>query len=177
VGLTKAKKDLLALEEQEIRLLAERQLLEEEREKGETRARWAQKQEGEAASPQGAARDGPRRVLLRETEDAVDTIIKLAAKSSNLKWTFQKMLKGAAKIIAAAAEEFAALSSTKEMASLESENRELKEEVTSIRRELQALKEEVRRGRRVAAKRVSSNTDSDMEVEETSSPLPPRSTP
>jgi hypothetical protein len=121
VGLAKAKRALLETEEKELRLMAERQLLEEEREKHEARARWTREKAVEAAATdeEGASQDGPRRiVLLKETTDAVDTIIKVAAESGNLKWTFQKILKVAAKTIAEASKELAALSDSEEMASL-----------------------------------------------------------
>jgi hypothetical protein len=87
VGLAKAKRALIETEVRELQLLAERQLLEEEREKREAKACWSR--EVAAEDEVGAEQDGPRRsVFLRETSDAVDTIIKVAAKSSNLKGTF-----------------------------------------------------------------------------------------
>jgi hypothetical protein len=146
VGLAKAKRALIETEERELQLLAERQLLEEEREKQETRAHWSR--EVVVEDEVGAEQDGPRRnVLFRETPDAVDTIIKVAAKSSNLKGTFQKMLKNAAKSIADAAKELTALSSTEEITSLERENKRLRNEVSSIKDELAALREEIRGSR------------------------------
>jgi predicted nucleic acid-binding Zn-ribbon protein len=142
VGLAKTKRALLEQEERKLQLLAERQLLEEEREKREARARFSKEV---ASEDVGADHDGPRRsVLLREATDAVDTICKVAAKSSNLKGTFQKMLKSAAKSIADATKELAALSSTEEITSLERENKRLRSEMAEIKAEMAALREEIR---------------------------------
>jgi hypothetical protein len=147
VGLAKAKRVLFEMEEKELRLLAERQLLEEKR---RTRALWIRDKEGEAATLEAerATQEGPRKaVLLRETSDAVDTIINVAAKSSNLKGTLQKMLKNAAKTIAEAAKELAALTASKELVFLEREKKSLRGEVDAIRKEMMALKEEIRGSR------------------------------
>jgi chromosome segregation ATPase len=140
--LAKAKRALLEEEERELQLLAERQLLEEEREKREARARFSKEVASEVT---GADQDGPKRsVLLREATDAVVTICKVAAKSSNLKGTFQKMLKNAAKNIADVTKELAALSSSEEIASLERENKRLRSEMADIKMEMAALREEIR---------------------------------
>jgi hypothetical protein len=150
VGLAKAKRALLETEEKELCLLAERQLLEEEIEKRRSRVLWIRDKEGEAATLEadGATQEGPKKaVLLRETSDAVDTIINVAAKSSNLKRTFQKMLKNAAKTIAYAAKEQAALTASEELASFERENKSLRREVAAIRKEMMVLKEEIRGSR------------------------------
>jgi hypothetical protein len=135
-----------------------------------------------ASEDVGTEHDGPRRsVLLREATDAVDTICKVAVKSSNLKGTFQKMLKNAAKSIANATKKLAALFSTEEIISLERENKRLRSEVA----EMAALREEIRGVRlrpvesprtareETAAPQLAANTTrEDMEVVKVHQPPP-----
>lgn len=145
VGPAAAKRQLAEAEEKELRVQAERELMEHKRVKRETRAPFTKKLSSrenlDSLDPVDSKRKAATRVLLlREVEDAVDTVTGVARSSRNLKGTAVKALKIAAETILEAAEGLGALQATEEMRRLERENATLREDILQLRKKLEEVK-------------------------------------
>lgn len=146
VGLAKAKAKLLEQEQKELQLLAEKELLEQEATRRETRLLLAQslKEKRDEQDSDEVEEEQPRRkILLQEAIDSAQSVLDVAKKSANLKGTMVKLLQKAAGNVISASKELASLSAGKEMKALERENRKLKEKITHMEGEVEALKREM----------------------------------
>ncbi|XP_041974095.1 shootin-1-like [Aricia agestis] len=139
VGLAKAQADLNREKEEALRLQAEEEVAEAARAARETRSSLL-------ASPAAMEEDRPEQTnyaLAQCVETSLGTISMVAAKSNNLKGTFQRLLKEAVSDIRATVAEMRSRGATEEMKALEAQNARLQNEVESLRKELEELRRQV----------------------------------
>ncbi|XP_041986938.1 uncharacterized protein LOC121738769 [Aricia agestis] len=139
VGLAKAQADLNREKEEALRLQAEEEVAEAARAARETRSSLL-------ASPAAMEEDMPEQTnyaLAQCVETSLGTISMVAAKSNNLKGTFQRLLKEAVSDIRATVAEMRSRGATEEMKALEAQNARLQKEVESLRKELEELRRQV----------------------------------
>ncbi|XP_041980956.1 translation initiation factor IF-2-like [Aricia agestis] len=139
VGLAKAQADFNREKEEALRLQAEEEVAEAARAARETRSSLL-------ASPAPMDEDRPEQTnhaLAQCVETSLGTISMVAAKSNNLKGTFQRLLKEAVSDIRATVAEMRSRGATEEMKALEAQNARLQNEVESLRKELEELRRQV----------------------------------
>ncbi|XP_041984099.1 neurofilament heavy polypeptide-like [Aricia agestis] len=139
VGLAKAQADLNREKEEALRLQAEEEVAEAARAAREMRSSLL-------ASPAPMEEDRPEQTihaLAQCVETSLGTISMVAAKSNNLKGTFQRLLKEAVSDIRATVAEMRSRGATEEMRALEAQNARLQNEVESLRKELEELRRQV----------------------------------
>lgn len=143
-GLAQAKRELAEAEEQLIRATAEREFMEEEREKRQTRQALAMSLPSSEPSADPVESDRASRIFsLKVLTDGVETIRSVAKRSKNLKGTFQKSLNKTAEAMDMASHKLASLSASGEVLELERENKSLRAEVGSLRKKLEELEKKV----------------------------------
>ncbi|XP_041984092.1 translation initiation factor IF-2-like [Aricia agestis] len=139
VGLAKAQADLNREKEEALRLQAEEEVAEAARAARETRSSLL-------ASPAPMEEDRPEQTihaLAQCVETSLGTISMVAAKSNNLKGTFQRLLKEAVSDIRTTVAAMKNRGATEEIRALEAQNARLQQEVESMRKELEALRQKV----------------------------------
>jgi len=154
VGLAEARRQAAKQAEICLRQTAERELIERERERRESRAIFTQKTAKEVAingHDPDRVEAARKSLLLRQVSDAVATVEKIANKSSKLKGTYVKYLRDAAESISSASKQLGALTSSEEVtklerenASLRAENSSLKETISRLQSDVEDIKKEIR---------------------------------
>jgi len=154
VGLAAARKKAAKQEEVCLRQIADKEFIELERERRESRAIFTNKIADEVAA-NGHNPDkielARRSLLLRQVKDAVATVEKVASSSKKMKSTYVKYLRDAAEAISSASKQLGDLTSSEEInnlerenASLKAENSFLKETISRLQTDVEDIKKELR---------------------------------
>jgi len=143
VGLAEARRQANKQEEISLRQTAERELIEQERERRESRIIFTQKIAEEVAANPDRMETARRSLLLRQVSDAVATVEKVATSSKKLKSTYIKYLRDAAMTISSASKQLGDLTSSEEVTKLEMENVSLRAENSSLKETISRLQSDV----------------------------------
>lgn len=139
VGLAKAKAELNAAKAEELRLQAEEEMAAETRRNKEARAATFLKASSSARSMVDQDQEYPD--LGKLVNDSVETIVKVAKSSGNLKGTYVRALKEAADTIKASFVELRARTITDEVARLEEANTRLSNQLEELRKEMLEMRQ------------------------------------
>lgn len=166
MGLTAAKQDLIDKEHELLRLQAEWELIESEAEARRTRAAGLELAEVEESALKPVQRRGKARVasemegqnladlsaseLQRLAAADAKLVTELATKSKNLKGTFQRFLKDAARSLQGIVATLAERQQSEKILRLEAENKRLRGEMVRQRTELAEMRKSIDSLRRVS---------------------------